>query len=254
MQNPNAECGVTEKHYREKLYRSYSKTFGEQKADAPEQQWAQYEAIYSSLPADPDSVVIDLGSGKGEWVRWLASKGFRDVLGVDSAADDLALASARGRGRFLQANALEHLTAMSAATADLIHLKDVVEHLTRDELLAVLEDANRVLRPGGKLWILTFNAQSPMASATRYGDLTHEIGLTPSSMAQALRAAGFREIAISGYHYCAATPGGAMRRVLGMVFYTFARIALRLRHGDGTASRGIDTHTALPDFFAVATR
>jgi SAM-dependent methyltransferase len=245
---------VTERQYREKLYRSYSKTFGEQKSDAQAPQWAQYEAIYRTLPVGRDATIVDLGCGKGEWVRWLASKGFRDVVGVDGAADDLAMAGAHGQGRFLQADALEHLAGMATASADLVHLKDVVEHLTRDELLQMLEEAHRVLRPGGELWVLTFNAQSPLASSTRYGDFTHELGLTPSSMSQAMRAAGFRTIEITGYHYCAATPGGALRRMLGTLFYALARVVLRLRHGDGTRSPGIDTFTALPDFFAVATR
>lgn len=240
--------------YRARLYESYSQTFGAQKEENHAVQWEQYDAVYGLLPVDHSISIVDLGCGKGEWVHWLVSKGFRRVLGVDGSQGDLNIARARGPGQFVHANALEHLRGMPDASVDLIHLKDVVEHLTRDELLDVLDHARRTLRPGGRLWMLTFNAQSPLASATRYGDLTHELGLTPSSAAQALRAAGFAEVAVAGYHYCPTTIRGLTRRALGLLLFGVARIALRVRHGDGARASSVDALSVLPDIFATASK
>lgn len=240
--------------YREHLYRSYSRTFGQLKSAAEQSQWRQYESIYRQLPKNRAARIIDLGCGKGEWVRWMRSKGYVDVTGVDVSVEDLAIAGDRGGGTFVRDDALRFLAGLAAASVDLIHLKDVAEHWTRDELLRAFANAHRALRTDGELWVLTFNAQSPLSSATRYGDLTHELGLTPSSFVQALRAGGFERISISGYHCSARSLRGASRRLLGALVFGIAGIVLRTRHGSGRPIGGVDIHTALPDLFAIARR
>ncbi len=239
--------------YRDILYRDYSAAFSAQKTYDPEQQFAQYEAVYSALPTDAGAAIADLGCGKGEWLAWLGAKGFTNLTGVDGSEADLAIASGHGGSgtQWIQADVIEHLEARRE-TYDLIHAKDIIEHLTKDEFIRFLLASHRALKPGGHLWLLTFNAQSPLSTATRYGDFTHETGHTPSSLAQCLRACGFVKPRVRGIYYCSKSVGGRLRAMFGAAFFHFCRFILRLRHGSGVAVEGVDLHTALPDTFTEA--
>lgn len=238
--------------YRDILYRDYSATFGGQKALDASVQHAQYEATYDALPSSRDTAIADLGCGKGEWLAWMASKGFRHLTGVDLSPADLAIARQNDPARtWVQEDVITFLESQNAAF-NLLHAKDIIEHFTKDEFIRFLTAARSALKPGGELWLLTFNAQSPLSSAIRYGDFTHEIGLTPASMAQCLRACGFSHISVQGRHYCSNFASGRIRRILGQVVFRLARLLLKIRHGDAAKERGIDLHCTQPDLFTMA--
>ena len=238
--------------YRDILYRDYSATFGGQKALDAGVQHAQYEATYDALPSGRDAAIADLGCGKGEWLAWMASKGFRNLTGVDLSPADLDIARQKDPARvWVQENVITYLESQNAVF-NLLHAKDIIEHFTKDEFIRFLTAARTALKPGGELWLLTFNAQSPLSSAIRYGDFTHEIGLTPASMAQCLRACGFTHISVQGHHYCSSSANGRIRLILGRVIFSFARFLLKIRHGDAAKERGIDLHCTQPDLFTMA--
>jgi cyclopropane fatty-acyl-phospholipid synthase-like methyltransferase len=238
--------------YRDILYGNYSASFGEQKALDVSVQHAQYDATYDQLPPKRDILIADLGCGKGEWLAWMAAKGFSKLTGVDLSPSDLAIARQSDPSRtWIEENVTTFLESQTAAF-DLLHAKDIIEHFTKDEFIRFLLAAKNALKPGGELWLLTFNAQSPLSSAIRYGDFTHEIGLTPASMAQCLRACGFKHISVQGRHYCSSTTSGQIRRVLGQIVFQFSRLLLKIRHGDAPKERAIDLHCTQPDLFTMA--
>jgi len=238
--------------YRDILYRDYSASFGGQKTLDAGVQHAQYEATYDALPSSRDTGIADLGCGKGEWLAWMASKGFHQLTGVDLSPADLAIARQNDPSRnWVQESVITFLESQSAVF-NLLHAKDIIEHFTKDEFIRFLTAAKNALKPGGELWLLTFNAQSPLSSAIRYGDFTHEIGLTPASMAQCLRACGFTHISVQGRHYCSSSASGRIRRILGQIVFRFARLLLKIRHGDAAKERGIDLHCTQPDLFTMA--
>ncbi|MCA1962447.1 MAG: class I SAM-dependent methyltransferase [Prosthecobacter sp.] len=239
--------------HRDILYRNYSAAFSAQKTYAPEAQFAQYEATYRNLPGDRATAIADLGCGKGEWLAWMAGKGFRQLTGVDGSESDLFIARSHDQtgAHWVQAELIEHLEA-HPGSYDLLHAKDVIEHMTKEEFIRFLLAAHQALRPGGQLWLLTFNAQSPLSAATRYGDFTHESGHTPASLAQCLRACGFAQPRVRGLHYCSASVSGRLRAAAGAVLYRLCRFVLKVRHGGGGHAEGVDLYTALPDLFATA--
>lgn len=241
--------------HRKVLYQNYSASFGVQKTYMPEFQQEQYESTYPELPAEPSAAIADLGCGKGEWLSWLAAKGFQNLTGVDGSEADLFIARSHDQVgvSWVHSDLIEYLEA-HPSSYDLLHAKDVIEHMTKDEFIRFLLVAYKALKPGGRLWLLTFNAQSPLSSATRYGDFTHESGHTPASLAQCLRACGFSALRVSGLHYCSQSAGGRARALLGALFYRACRVLLNLRHGKCAASEGVDLHAALPDLLAEARR
>ncbi len=238
--------------YRDILYRDYSASFGGQKALDVSVQHAQYDATYDQLPPKRDAIIADLGCGKGEWIGWMASKGFSKLTGVDLSSSDLAIARQNDSSRtWVQENVITFLESQDAAF-DLLHAKDIIEHFTKDEFIRFLTAARNALKPGGELWLLTFNAQSPLSSAIRYGDFTHEIGFTPASMAQCLRACGFKHISVQGRHYCSNSTSGQIRRILGHMVFKMAGLLLKIRHGEAAKERFIDMHCTQPDLFTMA--
>ena len=240
--------------YRDILYRDYSTSFGAQKHLDASVQHAQYAATYNALPSNRGAVIADLGCGKGEWLGWMAAKGFSKLTGVDLSPADLAIARHSDPSRtWIQDSVITFLESHTAAF-DLLHAKDIIEHFTKDEFLRFLTAAKTALKPGGELWLLTFNAQSPLASAIRYGDFTHEIGLTPASMAQCLRACGFTHISVQGRHYCSSSSSGRMRHLLGAIIFKLTRILLKIRHGGESKERAIDLHCTQPDLFTMAVK
>lgn len=71
---------------------------------------------------------------------------------------------------------------------DYIFLKSVLEHLSNP--LAFLEEANRCLRPGGRIFILTPDWEK--SHSIFYNDPTHKSPLTKSGLKKALVLTGFK--------------------------------------------------------------
>ena len=238
---------------RARLYEHYSANFGGAKPLDLHVQFRQFELCYEGRVPAAASVIGDLGCGKGEWLAWLRSKGCAKLWGVDGSPSDAAIAREQNPGIEVVEGGICEVLRGKKACFDLLHAKDLIEHLKPDELFEFLDACSFALKPGGQLWLLTFNAQSPLAGATRYGDFTHEIGLTPMSMRQVLSAAGFAVVSIRGIHICPATKGGFVRKWIWRIAGSIARLLLRARHG-GVAQNDTDTFTAAPDLFAIARR
>jgi cyclopropane fatty-acyl-phospholipid synthase-like methyltransferase len=237
--------------YRSVLYSNYSESFGENKDFHPEVQFAAYDAIYGRPTLSKDAAVLDIGCGKGEWLAWLKKQGFTQLNGVDASPSDLAIAKTTcGQSNLTLGDGTQHLTSHPNAF-DLIHAKDVIEHMTKDEFIAFLQAAHAALKPGGQLWLLSFNAQAPLAGATRYGDFTHESGHTPSSLAQCLRACGYHDPSVHGVHYCSRSLSGRVRALTSWPVQKIGRMVLRLRHGGGGSIGRVDYLCAQPDLFAI---
>lgn len=107
------------------------------------------------LPAP--ATVIDAGGGAGTHACWLASRGYHVHL-IDPvpkhveqarAASTLQLEHPLSSAEIGDARRLPH----ADSTADAVLLLGPLYHLTsRDDRLAALREAHRVLRPGGLVW------------------------------------------------------------------------------------------------------
>lgn len=144
------------------------------------------------LPADRGAALLDLGCGDGALLAVARALGYRELRGIDGSAPQVAAARARGldvdEGALLQ-----RLASSPAASIDCALAIDVLEHIPRDELLPLLDEIHRVLRPGGRLIVHVPNGESPFCGMVRYGDLTHELAFTRRSLRQLALTAGFDE-------------------------------------------------------------
>ena len=238
--------------YRDLLYQNYSNNFGAAKPAKSSGQFSVFERTYRELSEIPKSGKVgDLGCGRGEWLIWLAEQQFEDLVGVDVAGSELKKAfEGRDSLRLVESEVTKHLEEKSDHY-NLLHAKDVFEHLTKDEAVAFLQAARGALKEGGELWILTYNAQAPIAEATGAGDFTHELAVTPSSMAQVARATGFEVASIRGFVPARIGWKGSVRLWLYDLVTFPTQIVKRLRHGQGQsgASEQVELHSLRPDLF-----
>ncbi len=102
-------------------------------------------------------LVVDLGCGTGDLCDLAAARGAR-VLGVDFASGMLAAARRRGvRAALMRADA--SALPLPAACADAVVSAFALRNFV--SIAAVLEEACRVLKPGGRLVLLEVDEPAP---------------------------------------------------------------------------------------------
>jgi 2-polyprenyl-3-methyl-5-hydroxy-6-metoxy-1,4-benzoquinol methylase len=144
------------------------------------------------LPRDFSSEILDLGCGDGRLVYSLQRLGYKNVSGVDISQSQLDLA--RQVSSSLHNQDVIEFLQQTARTFDLIVVFDLIEHLEKMHLLEFLTACHKVLKPGGRIVFQTPNAASPFFGSVRYGDLTHELAVTPVLLGQLMSRAGFSAI------------------------------------------------------------
>lgn len=186
-----------------------------------------------------DRHVVDLGCGTGE-LCWLALRaGARSVTGVNLSAGEIARAQPQVPARFVCADVVEHLRAQPDASIDRIYALNLLEHLDKDTLVTLLEQAARCLAPGGALTAMVPNAISGFGTMTRYWDITHQLAFTPSSVRQLMRLCGFRDCAFREW---GPQPHGVVSTVRFVLWQGIrAATAFRLMVETGSAKGGVYT-------------
>ncbi len=181
--------------YREVIYRQYAAKFQgsgyrHQRGELVVYWTRAYRWFFRDwLPQDKSARLADVGCGGGQLIEALAGLGYRNCEGVDISEQQVGLAQQAGLnvtqgevGPFLRSR---------LANYDLITAVDIAEHLTKDELLEFLEAAYLALKPGGRLILQMPNPAAPWGMKIRYGDLTHEVSLTPDCAGRLLGLVGF---------------------------------------------------------------
>lgn len=139
-----------------------------------------------------DRPILDLGVGSGRTVPLLRLIS-EDYVGVDYMAAAVATARACHPQADLREGDARQLTGFASGHWDLVVFSnqgiDSVSHADRQR---ILQEAWRVLSPGGLFWFSTLNLEGPAARYRPWRPLVHEQPrprrLGPNEMAQRLRA------------------------------------------------------------------
>lgn len=143
----------------------------------------------------PEAPVLDLGCGRGDWLDVLREHSLV-ARGVDSNRVFLDLC--RGRGlEVIDGDVLEVLRGIGDASVGAITGMHIAEHLPFEILVALLDEARRVLRVGGVLALETPNPENLwVASHWFYMDPTHRNPLPPEALRWIVEARGFADARI----------------------------------------------------------
>lgn len=183
--------------YRERLYNSYvSAHLGKDELEKRLSVRGPFmEAIVlTHFPAAKDSRIAELGCGYGALIHYARKLGYANIYGIDVSPEQVVASRQLGIPGVEQGDIRTTLKDTQEGSLDAVVTIDVIEHLTRDEVLEFVDDVYRVLRKGG-CWITHQpNAVSPFFGRIRYGDMTHEMAYTAKSIRQLALSCGFSSV------------------------------------------------------------
>ena len=137
--------------------------------------------------------VIDVGCGRGEWLELLRDADIA-AYGIDVNKTVVDRCIERGLDA-REGDALIHLREIPEGSARVITSFHVVEHLSLDTLVGLIDAALVALQPGG---LLIFETPNPtnvnVGAASFYLDPTHLKPLHPQFLEFLLLARGFAEV------------------------------------------------------------
>lgn len=186
-------------------------------------------------------VLIDIGTGRGELLSAALERGALHAYGVEysESAVELARTSVHANSADTTATVLvadARRIPLPDATADIVTMLDVVEHLTPTELSASLAEARRLLRPGGLIAAHTYPTSTlyrvygiqrhlvpgrarrwPRDPRVPYERLMHVNEQSLRSLRTSFRAAGFVNLSVrpAGTVYTGHIPDQRARRIYG---------------------------------------
>ena len=194
--------------------------------------------IKKCFPNDVNCKVLDLGCGNGALLYFLHKSGYINCLGIDISTSQVKSAKELGIN-VTQDDLIEALAAISNETQDVVVTLDVIEHLTKSDLLLFADEVFRVLKVGGRWVVHCPNGDSPFFAAVRYGDWTHEQAFTATSLGQIAKASGFSSI--NCYEDKIIPHGG--KSLVRSILWRFVRLIYSLLGLIETGSRGSSIHT-----------
>ena len=146
------------------------------------------------IPANKDARILDLGCGDGNSVYWLQQLGYKNASGVDLSIEQIEKGRSMGIQNLQQADIIQYLSE-NKNEFDVIIAKDVIEHFTKDEVFEILQLVNKNIKKGGLFIMQVPNGQGMFYTSVFYGDYTHEMAYTESSINQIILNTGFSKSA-----------------------------------------------------------
>lgn len=153
----------------------------------------RYQTKYAHL-FEKEERVLDLGCGEGGFLELLQGRGVRGV-GVDVFQD----AVTKGREKGLDIRCVDALPFVRSTTErfDGVFIAHVIEHLRPVEAEELLQGCYHILRPRGRLIVITPNTLDIEVMTQRFwSDPTH-VWPYPARLLEALvREAGFEVLSV----------------------------------------------------------
>jgi predicted TPR repeat methyltransferase len=145
------------------------------------------------LPKDKSARILDIGCGDGNFVYHLKQLGYTNSTGIDISEEQVAKGRSMGIDNLHCADMMHFLNTNTEAF-DVIFAKDVIEHFTRDEVFEILPLICRNLKLNGRFIMQVPNGQGYFHTSIFYGDYTHEMAYTESSINQVMLNTGFSSV------------------------------------------------------------
>jgi 2-polyprenyl-3-methyl-5-hydroxy-6-metoxy-1,4-benzoquinol methylase len=188
--------------YRDILFQDYTSTAQEARTKISQDSYLLRERAFRKkfndfLPKDKNIPILDIGCGMGYFLWFLQNNGFTNTAGVDLSPEQVRVAESFGVKGVHLGHWKEYL-ADKPSRFGFIMLDNVIEHLTKDEIVELLVAIVSSLQPGGRLYISTPNSGSIFGLPLAFVDFTHEVFFSAASLEQVLTACGFSPVQVFG--------------------------------------------------------
>lgn len=136
---------------------------------------------------------LDLGCGRGEWLALLQDRGFQ-AKGIDF--DEGMLSACRKlQLDVIQGDALTYVKELPENSVSVVSAFHVIEHISFEMLCELVDEALRVLKPGGLLILETPNSENLLVgTSTFYLDPSHQRPLPAPLVSFLAEYVGFERV------------------------------------------------------------
>ncbi|MDO8989270.1 MAG: class I SAM-dependent methyltransferase [Sideroxyarcus sp.] len=183
------------------------------------------------LPTDKSAQIADLGCGSGGLVWWLQHSGFVNSKGVDGSPEQVALAHQLGIDGITLGDVFEFLDKETGYSV--LFARDLIEHFDKQSVFDFLNKCFAALSPGGQLVLQIPNAESPYFGRVRYGDFTHELAFSASSISQLLGAVGFTGIEVHPWRPAITGTKSLIRYIAWRLIEPLLKLPIYIESGGG---------------------
>jgi len=137
------------------------------------------------------SDILDVGCGRGEWLRVLREEGFQ-ARGIDT--NRILVQQCKELSLDVEEHeALSYLGSLPEGSLNAVTAFHFAEHLPLETLVKFLDESGRTLKPGGLIILETPNPENLLVgSCNFYLDPTHKNPIPIPTMKLLLEARGFR--------------------------------------------------------------
>ena len=218
----------------EKLFEHYNTYTGRstvENSDSQKKIFRYLQRILNPwLPINYSTNILDIGCGEGALLAFLKHKGYVNLSGFDISSENVSICHRLGFSFVEQCDVLKLREYPITEQFDVIFALDIIEHLPKQAAAEFLEQIHKRLNSGGYVVIQTPNMGSLLASISRYGDLSHEFGLTEGTARNLLIISGFAADKIEiKPSWNASTVAGYMREA----YLSFLHKMIYLTEGTG---------------------
>lgn len=188
---------LTEIDMTDKMYLDFEKSFrGSVEEIEKRQRYYIDNYVLSGVPVESVGMVVDLGCGRGEWLKLLKENGYNGI-GVDLNEEFLKTCEVN-EIKAVHMDVLAYMKTLPSDSVKLLTSFQLIEHLNTNQLIELFSEMSRVLRKDGMIILETPNPVNVNVGAgTFYVDPTHKRQIHPELLKFFARENLFKDMEIA---------------------------------------------------------
>lgn len=194
-----AKCDLLRQERLDSYHVAFEELFRGSRADIKSRLGVYVDILRAAGAGNLGLPVVDIGCGRGEWLELLRENNI-PAYGLDRNSFMAQRAASFGVDVRV-GDVIEHLRGLDASSLSAVTAFHVVEHLPFETVMDFLDEALRVIAPGGAIILETPNPETMRVGATTfYDDPTRRNPIPPVVLQFMLSHRGFDDPEILRLH------------------------------------------------------